>query len=117
MTDISNNIILDNSAFSRIGCFDNESSLTQADVLTCASTLATHSPSRIDGVQQGICILMSRGAHYIAAIFAAWRAGFYVVPLNTAWPAQKNLGIIDRIKPAAGLVDDGGDQAVLQVAA
>ena len=111
------NTILDNSAFSRIGYFDNESSLTQADVLTCACALATHSPSRIDGVQQGICILMSRSAHYIAAMFAAWRAGFYVVPLNTAWPARKNLDIINRIQPAAVLVHDGGDQAVLQVAA
>lgn len=112
-----NNIILYNSAFSRIGYFDNESSLSQADVLICASILTTHSSSRIDGAQQGNCILMSRGAHYIAAIFAAWRGGFYVVPLNTAWPAQKNLGIIDGIKPAAVLVDEGGDQAMLQVAA
>jgi len=112
-----NNIILYNSAFSRIGYFDNESSLSQADVLICASILTTHSSSRIDGAQQGICILMSRGAHYIAGMFAAWRAGFYVVPLNTAWPARKNLDIINRTQPAAVLVDDGGDQAVLQVAA
>lgn len=102
------NSILDDSEFARIQYFDNESSLTQADILTCASALATHTPCRIDGVQQGICILMSRSAHYIAAIFAAWRAGFYVVPLNTAWPAQKNLDIINRIQPAAVLVDDGG---------
>lgn len=101
------NSILDDSEFARIQYFDNESSLTQAHVLTCVSPLATHSPSRIDGVQQGICILMSRSAQYIAAMFAAWRAGFYVVPLNTAWPAQKNLDIINRIQPAAVLVDDG----------
>jgi D-alanine--poly(phosphoribitol) ligase subunit 1 len=49
---------------------------------------------------------MSRGAPYIAAVFAAWRAGFYVVPLNTARPLQKNLDIIARIKPAAVLLDD-----------
>jgi acyl-CoA synthetase (AMP-forming)/AMP-acid ligase II len=117
MNDISNNNILDNSGFSSIGFFDNESSLTQAVVLTCASTLATHSPTRIDGMQQGICILMSRSAQYITAIFAAWRSGFYVVPLNTAWPAQKNLDIINRIQPPAVMVDDGAEQAVLQVAA
>ena len=103
----STNFLLDESLFNHIQYFDNEFSLTQADVLTCASALVTHKPSRIDGVQQGICILMSRSAHYIAAMFAAWRVGFYVVPLNTAWPAQKNLDIIARIQPAAILVDDG----------
>ena len=101
------NQIFDGSAFSSIGYFDSETTLTVADVLACATALVAHSPSRIDGVQQGICILMSRGAHYIAAMFAAWRAGFYVVPLNTAWPAQKNHDIIARIQPAAVLVDDG----------
>ena len=50
---------------------------------------------------------MSRGAPHIAVILAAWRAGFYVVPLNTAWPLQKNPDIIQRIQPAVGLVDDG----------
>ena len=101
------NQIFDGSAFSSIGYFDSETTLTVADVLACATALVAHSPSRSDGIQQGICILMSRGAHYIASMFAAWRAGFYVVPLNTAWPAQKNLDIIDRIQPAAVLVDDG----------
>ena len=112
-----NNIILYNSAFSRIGCFGNESSLSQADVLTCASAFSAHSLRRIDEVEHGVCILMSRSAHYIAAISAAWRAGFYVVPLNTAWPAQKNLDIINRIKPAAVLVDEGADQTLFKVAA
>ena len=107
MNSATVNAILDDTAFSSIGYFDNETSLAQADVLTCASALTLHSPSRIDGVQQGICVLMSRGACYIAAVFAAWRAGFYVVPLNTAWPAQKNLEIVDRIRPAAVLADDG----------
>lgn len=47
MTNISNNIILHNSAFSRIGYSDNESSLPQSVVLTCASALATHMLSGI----------------------------------------------------------------------
>jgi D-alanine--poly(phosphoribitol) ligase subunit 1 len=106
MRNTLSNLILDQSAFTRIGYFDSDSSVTHAGVLTCASALAAHGPSRINGVQQGICILMSRSAHYIGAVFAAWRAGFYVVPLNTAWPAQKNLDIINRIRPAAVLSDD-----------
>jgi len=101
------NAILDDTEVKSVSFFDNESSLNQDGVLTCASALVAHSPSRIGGTQQGICILMTRSAQYIAAMFAAWRAGFYVVPLNTAWPAQKNLDIMNRIQPAAVLVDDG----------
>lgn len=100
------NTILDNTCLPEIACFDNEARLTHVDVEACVQVLSRLSV-RVQGTQQGICILMSRGAHYIAAIFAAWRAGFYVVPLNTAWPLQKNLDIIDRIQPAAVLVDDG----------
>ncbi len=101
------NFILDDSEFMTIEYFDNDFVLNYENVLGCASVLASHYDSCVDGVQQGICILMPRGAHYLAAIFAAWRAGFYVVPLNTAWPEQKNLDIIKKIQPAAVLLDDG----------
>jgi D-alanine--poly(phosphoribitol) ligase subunit 1 len=109
----ASNVILDNSAFERIAFFDNEVSLCRTDVENCAEVLSAHSASRIQEIQQGVCILMSRGAHYIAALFAAWRAGFYVVPLNTSWPLQKNLEIIDRIRPAAVMIDD--DNATLDI--
>lgn len=111
------NAILDETEVKSISFFDNESSLTQSDVLTCSAALTAHSPSRIDGVQQGICILMSRGAHYIAVMLAAWRAGFYLVPLNTPWPAQKTIDIFGCIQPAAVLVDEGADQTLFKVAA
>ncbi|KAA6184830.1 AMP-binding protein [Thiohalocapsa marina] len=100
------NSILDNTCLAEIAYFDNDVTLTHEDVEACAQVLSRLS-GHVQGVQQGICILMSRSAHYIAVIFAAWRAGFYVVPLNTAWPLQKNLDIIARIQPAAVLVDDG----------
>ena len=99
------NEILGNSKFKEISYFDNEVRLAHSDVEACAQVLSRF-PARIQGAQQGICILMSRGAPYIAAVFAAWRAGFYVVPLNTAWPLQKNLDIIQRIQPAVVLIDD-----------
>ena len=57
--------------------------------------------------QQCICILMERSSHYIAVIFAAWRVGLFVVPLNTSWPLQKNIEIINRMKPSIVAVDDG----------
>lgn len=101
------NFILDDSEFMGIDYFDNEFVLNYQNVLGCASVLASHHDSYVDGVQQGICVLMSRGAHYLAAVFAAWHAGFYVVPLNMAWPERKNLEIIKKIQPAAVLLDDG----------
>ena len=99
------NSILDDTRFPEIAYFDNEDRLVHADVKTCAQVLSRF-PAQIHGAQQGICILMSRGASYVAAIFAAWRAGFYVVPLSTSWPLQKNLDIIQRIQPVAVLIDD-----------
>lgn len=99
------NTILDDTHFPQIAYFDNEVRLTHADVEALTQVFSPF-PARTQGAQQGICILMSRGAPYIAAVFAAWRAGFYVVPLNTAWPLQKNLDIIQRIHPAAFLLDD-----------
>ena len=100
------NNILSNSEFSQIKYFDNSSHLDQQSIFTCAQKLLENSPPHINEIQQGVCILMSRGAHYIASIFAAWHAGFYVVPLNTSWPIQKNLDIIERTKPAFILADD-----------
>ena len=56
--------------------------------------------------QPSICIFLDRGALYIATVLAAWRAGFYVVPLNTSWPLVKNVEIINRIKPNLIIVED-----------
>lgn len=100
------NTILDDSMFDNINYFDGEVDILSRDVIFASNILQARSKSKINGVQQGICVLMKRGAHYIAAVFAAWRAGFYVVPLNTSWPDSKNLEIINRIKPVMVLVDD-----------
>ena len=107
------NEILRDSCFSDIHYFDNEVNLDASRVTVCSANLMRYSASVLHGKQQGVCILMSRGAYYIAAIFSAWRAGFYVVPLNTAWPLQKNIDIIRRIKPAVVLIDD--DAAILDI--
>ena len=91
------NTILDDSMFDNINYFDGEVDILSRDVIFASNILQARSKSKINGVQQGICVLMKRGAHYIAAVFAAWRAGFYVVPLNTSWPDSKNLEIIDHL--------------------
>lgn len=104
--DAPPNIILDKSKFEFINYFDGQVDISCSDVNFAARILHYKFKSKIDGVQQGICILMERSAHYIASVFAAWRAGFYVVPLNTSWPKSKNLEIINLIKPAMVLVDD-----------
>lgn len=92
---------------SSVSCFDNNAVIKHPEIQRGASLLNHSLQKHPTNAQQGVCILMSRGAHYLATILAAWEAGFYVVPLNTAWPLQKNLEIINRIKPAAVLVDDG----------
>jgi len=100
------NTILDKSSFKNISYFDGQSKLSYDEVKTCTFNLLKNIPARVNGVQQGICLLMERGSHYIATMFAAWQAGFYIVPLNTSWPIQKNNEIISKIKPAAVISDD-----------
>ncbi len=100
------NAILDDTKFELINYFDDQVDISSSDVIFASRNLQSKYKSKIDGVQQGICILMERSAYYIASVFAAWRAGFYVVPLNTSWPKSKNLEIINLIKPIVVLVDD-----------
>lgn len=99
------NTILDNTKMEKINYFDGVIDLTVSDITGATANLLQQIASDPSGLQQGVCILMERGTHYIAAMIAAWAAGFYVVPLNTAWPLQKNLDIISRIKPAAIIAD------------
>ena len=106
MTNFEINTILDETEFRRITYFDGQDNLDINDVNTCAANLLKNVPARIDAVQQGVCLLMERGSHYITTIFAAWRAGFYVVPLNSTWPEEKNNEIIRRINPSAVISDD-----------
>ena len=101
------NVILENSSFSKIKYFDDEASLNSMSVEKCSTILLSKCSPRLAGSQQGICIMLPRGAQYVVAIMAAWRAGFYVVPLNENWPTKKNLDIVERIRPAAILVQDG----------
>lgn len=100
------NAILDSTQFESISYFDGQSELDCKDISNCTLNLLSRIPPHQQGYQQGICILMERSAHYIATVMAAWKAGLYVVPLNTAWPLQKNIDIINRIKPAAIIVDN-----------
>lgn len=100
------NTILYKSKFKNISYFDGQDELSYDEVNTCTFNLLKNISARVNGVQQGVCLLMERGSHYIATIFAAWQAGFYIVPLNTSWPIQKNNEIISKIKPAAVISDD-----------
>lgn len=100
------NVILDKTQFDKISYFDGQSELDYNDINSCALNLIERITLHKQGFQQGVCILMERSAHYIAAVMAAWKAGLYVVPLNTAWPLQKNLDIINRIKPVAVIIDN-----------
>ena len=106
MTNFEINTILDETEFRRISYFDGQDDLDYNDVDVCTINLLKNVPVRVDDVQQGVCLLIERGSHYIATIFAAWRAGFYVVPLNTSWPEEKNNEIINRINPIAVISDD-----------
>lgn len=102
------NSLLDETKFQDVRYFDDEKKLGTDDVERYASGFA-QIKKKLDGDRKGICILMERGADYIALVFAAWRAGYFVVPLNTAWPLEKNLSIINKIEPAAVLVGDESD--------
>ena len=99
------NAILDDTKAYQINYFDGQSDLSSQDISSATINLLKQVASHPCGRQQGVCILMERGSHYIAAMMAAWAAGFYVVPLNAAWPLQKNIDIISRIKPAAIIAD------------
>ena len=99
------NTIFDDTKINQIKYFDGQSDLSSQDISNATTNLLEQVASHPCGRQQGVCILMERGSHYIAAMMAAWAAGFYVVPLNAAWPLQKNIDIISRIKPAAIIVD------------
>lgn len=103
------NLLLNNSAFKNIKFFDNDLNLSCEDVEICSRNLLKKVPRNKNTKQQGICILMSRNPYYIASVFASWNAGYFVIPLNTAWPLEKNLNIINRVKPSAVLVDDDID--------
>ncbi len=109
------NAILDGSQYKNLEVFDGESIVGNKLMKKYSSGLINLAEEFFGENQQpGICILMERSADYIAVILSAWHAGFYVVPLNTSWPVEKNLDIIKRIKPAVVLVDDGFDSALVQ---
>jgi amino acid adenylation domain-containing protein len=100
------NTILDNTKFKKISYFDGLVDLCIKDINNSTLNLISNlSSPQSDNTQEGICILMERNAHYIATVVAAWQAGLYVIPLNTAWPIQKNIDIINKINPAAIIVD------------
>lgn len=99
------NTILDETKSDQINYFDGQSDFDLHNVSNATANLLQQIASHSDDRQQGVCILMERGSPYIAAMIAAWAAGFYVVPLNIAWPLQRNVDIISRIKPAAVIVD------------
>lgn len=99
------NTIFDNTKIDEINYFDGQSDLSSHDVLNATTNLLQQALQHPESRQQGVCVLMERGSHYIATMMAAWAAGFYVVPLNTAWPLQKNVDIISRIKPAVIIAD------------
>lgn len=101
------NTILSETKVKFINYFDSKSEIRFGSTQNCSNLFIQFKQKNPGSMQPGVCILMSRGAHYIAAIISAWQAGYYVVPLNTAWPMQKNLDIIGRIKPTMVLVDDG----------
>lgn len=107
------NIILDNTEFNKIKLFDNDCEVSNNEILNCSAVLLSSglNNKRKDG-QKCICILMERSSHYIATILAAWRVGLYVVPLNTSWPLQKNIEIINRMRPSIVAVDDGIQLAI-----
>ncbi len=104
---VATNIILDNTEFSKINLFDNDCELSNELILNCSSMLSSFGFNEKKKGQKCICILMKRSSHYIATALAAWRMGFYIVPLNTSWPLNKNLKIINRMKPCIVVVDDG----------
>lgn len=107
------NTILDESHYSEIEIFDGEFVVKNSKINSYSLGFSKIGFSKeMKNIQPSVCILMERSAEYIALILAAWQAGFYVIPLNTAWPIEKNLGIIKRIKPTVVLVDDVFEKSV-----
>jgi len=100
------NYILNKTKIDEIELFDGHNILNKTDIKQFIQSfylrLSDISSTPSTG---GICILVERGAAYIATILACWRLGLYVVPLNTAWPLEKNLAIIDLIQPLCVVVD------------
>lgn len=102
-----NNFLLEGLRFEQVSCFDSDKEVTQQTITSGARVLdRILGSARTKQVQPCVCILMERGADYIATIFAAWMTGCYVVPLNSEWPAEKNIEIIKKVKPDA-IVTDG----------
>tara|TARA_B100000989_G_scaffold145077_1_gene108101 strand:- start:21152 stop:22633 length:1482 start_codon:yes stop_codon:yes gene_type:complete len=97
------NKIFDKTQFSAINIFDGQSELNFSSVETISRVLS-HYDDRKE--QPSICIFLNRSSLYIASILAAWKAGFYVVPLNTKWPLEKNIEIIRQIKPTLVLAEE-----------
>lgn len=101
-----NNFLLEGFRFEQVSCFDSDKVVTPQMITIGAQVLdCILGGARTKQNQPGVCILMERGADYVATIFAAWRAGCYVVPLNSEWPAEKNIEIIKKIKPIAVITD------------
>lgn len=100
------NKILDQTLLNSVNIFDGHSDLNFSSVESISRVFSYYD----NGLEQpSVCILLGRSSLYIASILAAWRAGFYVVPLNTAWPIEKNAEIINRIKPTLVLAEDEFD--------
>lgn len=101
--------------FVRIKFFYDNSPLKQADALFGDLVPATYGLSKIDCTQQGIWILISRSAHYIATIFVTMPGGFYLKPMNNDWPAQSSLNIYNCNRHAVTLVGYGAEQTLKEV--
>ncbi|MDA7917996.1 AMP-binding protein [bacterium] len=56
--------------------------------------------------QVSVAICLDRSVYYIAAMFAAWKAGGYFIPLNTKWPIDKMNDVLDHCQADIVIVED-----------
>lgn len=105
------NKVLDETLLNIVNIFDGQDDISSSAIESIGRVFSNYDRS---SSQPCICILLERSSLYIASILGAWRAGFYVVPLNTAWPFEKNIDIINRIKPSLVLVEEDFSTDILQ---
>ncbi|WEN15095.1 non-ribosomal peptide synthase/polyketide synthase [Rhodanobacter sp. AS-Z3] len=89
-----------------------ESTLTYAELNTQANLLAHHLIARGVCPDRGVAICACRGAPAIVGILATLKAGGYYIPLDTAYPAERLLRILDDAQPAVVIADPAGYEAI-----
>ncbi|BDU21544.1 hypothetical protein DYGSA30_30010 [Dyella sp. GSA-30] len=90
----------------------DDGQLTYAELNARANRLAHHLIAQGVSPHRGVALCVRRGGQAIVGVLAILKAGGYYIPLDTAYPSERLLRILDDAQPTLIIVDSKGREAI-----